>query len=186
MRAAVCSRLGRFARVVMFDKRGTGLSDPVPEVPSLDLRMDDVRAVMDAVGVQCASPSDMPDSGFAATSLLAGSPTSRITCSAASHDARMAGVEKVRRIKEEVANSIWSRPSGLARPQNQKFIDKISCEYQLRERSVNKYLRWHDQISRPGQDPRKSPSASSRAARSRRLMFAKGQLDQVGRIVAAA
>ena len=43
-----------------------------------------------------------------------------------------------------------------------------------------------DQISRPGQDPRKSPSASSRAARSRRLMFAKGQLDQVGRIVAAA
>ena len=64
--------------------------------------------------------------------------------------------------------------------------DKISCEYQLRERSVNKYLRWHDQISRPGQDPRKSPSASSRAARSRRLMFAKGQLDQVGRIVAAA
>ena len=64
--------------------------------------------------------------------------------------------------------------------------DKISCKYQLRERSVNKYLRWHDQISRPGQDPRKSPSASSRAARSRRLMFAKGQLDQVGRIVAAA
>ena len=37
---------------------------------------------------------------------------------------------------------------GVARPQNQKFIDKISCEYQLRERSVNKYLRWHDQITR--------------------------------------
>src|SRR5689334_5588032 len=41
-------RLGRFARVIMFDKRGTGLSDAVPEVPTLDLRMDDVRAVMDA------------------------------------------------------------------------------------------------------------------------------------------
>src|SRR6202047_2520821 len=35
-------------------------------------------------------PSDMPDSGFAATSLLAGSPTSRITCSAASRSARSA------------------------------------------------------------------------------------------------
>src|ERR1700716_619396 len=36
-------------------------------------------------------PSDMPDSGFAATSLLAGLPTSRITCSAASRSARLAG-----------------------------------------------------------------------------------------------
>jgi hypothetical protein len=34
----------------MFDKRGTGLSDPVREGPSLDLRLDDVRAVMDAAG----------------------------------------------------------------------------------------------------------------------------------------
>ena len=40
-------RLGAFARVIMFDKRGTGLSDPVSEVPSLDLRMDDARAVME-------------------------------------------------------------------------------------------------------------------------------------------
>jgi class 3 adenylate cyclase len=48
-------RLGSFARVIMFDKRGTGLSDPVPEVPSLDVRMDDVRAVMDAVGIERAA-----------------------------------------------------------------------------------------------------------------------------------
>ena len=34
----------------MFDKRGTGLSDPVRDRPSLDLRMDDVRAVLDAAG----------------------------------------------------------------------------------------------------------------------------------------
>ena len=43
-------RLASFARVVIFDKRGTGLSDRVSETPSLDQRMDDVRAVMDAVG----------------------------------------------------------------------------------------------------------------------------------------
>jgi pimeloyl-ACP methyl ester carboxylesterase len=43
-------RLAAFARVIMFDKRGTGLSDPVAQVPPLELRMDDVRAVMDAAG----------------------------------------------------------------------------------------------------------------------------------------
>lgn len=48
-------RLGSFARVIMFDKRGTGLSDPVREMPSLDLRMDDVRAVMDAAGSEAAA-----------------------------------------------------------------------------------------------------------------------------------
>ena len=41
-------RFGRFARVIAFDKRGTGLSDRVEAVPSLDERMDDARAVMDA------------------------------------------------------------------------------------------------------------------------------------------
>lgn len=44
--------LASFARVIVFDKRGTGLSDRVPgdKVPSLDQRVDDVRAVLDAVG----------------------------------------------------------------------------------------------------------------------------------------
>jgi len=39
-----------FARVIMLDKRGTGLSDRVREVPTLETRMDDVRAVMDDLG----------------------------------------------------------------------------------------------------------------------------------------
>ena len=42
--------LTEFARVLIFDKRGTGLSDSVRGVPTLDARMDDARAVMDAVG----------------------------------------------------------------------------------------------------------------------------------------
>ncbi|WP_076860675.1 adenylate/guanylate cyclase domain-containing protein [Bradyrhizobium mercantei] len=45
-------RLGRFARIIGFDKRGHGLSDRVSGVPSLEERMDDVRAVMDAVGIR--------------------------------------------------------------------------------------------------------------------------------------
>jgi pimeloyl-ACP methyl ester carboxylesterase len=42
------TRLTRFARVLLFDKRGTGLSDEVRDLTSLEARMDDVRAVMDA------------------------------------------------------------------------------------------------------------------------------------------
>jgi class 3 adenylate cyclase len=50
--AAVLERLGSFCRVLNFDKRGTGLSDRVPgdRLPTLEQRMDDVRAVMDAAG----------------------------------------------------------------------------------------------------------------------------------------
>ena len=45
-------RLSSFSRLILFDKRGTGLSDrvPVDDLPTLETRMDDVRAVMDAVG----------------------------------------------------------------------------------------------------------------------------------------
>ncbi len=42
--------LSSFARVIVYDKRGTGLSDPFIEPPSVEERIDDTRAVMDAVG----------------------------------------------------------------------------------------------------------------------------------------
>ena len=50
-------RLASFARVIQFDKRGTGLSDrvPVQQLPTLEERMDDVRAVMDAAGSERAA-----------------------------------------------------------------------------------------------------------------------------------
>ena len=45
-------RLSTFSRLILFDKRGVGLSDRVPDdrLPNLEIRMDDVRAVMDAIG----------------------------------------------------------------------------------------------------------------------------------------
>ena len=50
--ARFLSRLASMSRLILFDKRGTGLSDAVPvhELPTLEQRMDDVRAVMDAAG----------------------------------------------------------------------------------------------------------------------------------------
>jgi pimeloyl-ACP methyl ester carboxylesterase/class 3 adenylate cyclase len=48
-------RLSSFCRLIRFDKRGTGMSDPVSGAPTLETRMDDVRAVMDAVGSRRAA-----------------------------------------------------------------------------------------------------------------------------------
>lgn len=50
-------RLASFTRLITFDKRGTGLSDAVPidELPTLEVRMDDLRAVMDAAGSERAT-----------------------------------------------------------------------------------------------------------------------------------
>jgi len=48
-------RLASFARLIMFDKRGTGLSDPVPNAATMQERMDDIRAVMDAAGSERAA-----------------------------------------------------------------------------------------------------------------------------------
>ena len=67
-------RLASFSRLILLDKRGTGLSDPVPldELPTLEQRMDDVRAVMDAAGSQRAALFGTSEAGalnllFAAT-----------------------------------------------------------------------------------------------------------------------
>jgi pimeloyl-ACP methyl ester carboxylesterase len=67
-------RLASFSRLILFDKRGTGLSDRVPldDLPTLETRMDDMRAVMDAVGVERAAVLGQSEGGamcalFAAT-----------------------------------------------------------------------------------------------------------------------
>jgi len=65
-------RLASFSRLILFDKRGTGLSDRVADMPSLEVRMDDVRAVMDKVGSKQAALFGYSEGGamcalFAAT-----------------------------------------------------------------------------------------------------------------------
>ena len=50
--ARMVTEMGRFARVTIFDKRGTGLSDRVADIPTMEERIDDMRAVMDAAGIE--------------------------------------------------------------------------------------------------------------------------------------
>jgi pimeloyl-ACP methyl ester carboxylesterase len=66
------SRLAAFSRLILFDKRGTGLSDRDVGIASLEERMDDVRAVMDAAGSERAALFGVSEGGpmsllFAAT-----------------------------------------------------------------------------------------------------------------------
>jgi len=72
--ARFLERLASFSRLIIFDKRGTGMSDRVPQdrLPTLEERMDDVRAVLDAAGSETAAVLGHSEGGcmsalFAAT-----------------------------------------------------------------------------------------------------------------------
>jgi class 3 adenylate cyclase/esterase/lipase len=72
LRAAFYRRLASFSRLILFDKRGTGLSERDERSSTMEERMDDVRAVMDAVGSQRAALFGLSEGGplsmlFAAT-----------------------------------------------------------------------------------------------------------------------
>ena len=70
--AGVAEQLSRHVRLIVWDKRGTGLSDPVSHVPPIDERMDDLRAVLDAAEVEYPALVGVSEGGpmslvFAAT-----------------------------------------------------------------------------------------------------------------------
>jgi pimeloyl-ACP methyl ester carboxylesterase len=65
-------RLASFSRLILYDKRGTGLSDPAPALPALEDRMEDLHAVLDAVGAERPAVVGISEGGpisalFAAT-----------------------------------------------------------------------------------------------------------------------
>ena len=113
--AGFLERLASFSRLITFDKRGTGVSDPVPpdQLPTLETRMDDLRAVMDSVGSSRATLFGHSEGGnmcilFATTYpertdglILTGSYAKRIRSDeypwAPTREDRMAHIEEVER-----------------------------------------------------------------------------------------
>jgi class 3 adenylate cyclase len=69
--AAFLGRLARFRRVIVFDKRGTGMSDRVPGVPALEEHIDDVITVMEAAGSARACVMGWFDAAFVAAMFAA-------------------------------------------------------------------------------------------------------------------
>ena len=74
--AAFLDRLASFSRLITFDKRGTGLSDPVPltDLPTLEERMEDVRAVLDAAGSDSAAAFGFSEGANLAATFAASHP----------------------------------------------------------------------------------------------------------------
>jgi class 3 adenylate cyclase len=72
--AKMLRQLASFSRLIMFDRRGTGLSDPVRGAPTLEEQMDDLVAVMDAVGSERAAVFAMLEAGAMASMFAATNP----------------------------------------------------------------------------------------------------------------
>lgn len=118
LQAAFYHRLATLGRLILFDKRGTGMSDRVSGTPSLETRMDDLRAVMDAVGSEQAALLGVSEGGpmstlFAATYpervwalVLLGS----FACTRWSPDYPWGTTDEARRRHEDETEREWGTP----------------------------------------------------------------------------
>jgi len=131
-------RLGSFARVILFDRRGVGLSDPAGGAPTLEERMDDLRAVMDAAGSERAALIGMSE-GATMSMLFAATYPERVSAlvlwgamarSTAAPDYPWAPErEAVEEAQEELIGPMWGQgatldifaPSMAANPQAREF-----------------------------------------------------------------
>jgi pimeloyl-ACP methyl ester carboxylesterase len=146
--ARFLTRLAGFSRLVLFDKRGTGLSDRVANMPSLEIRMDDVRAVMDAVGSQRAAIFGFSEGG-PMSALFAATFPQRTTA------LLMAGAYPRR---------AWAPdyPWGMSDAQFRAWIEQIGKEWggpvgiEIRAKSMLRdegFLRWSARYLRMGASP---------------------------------
>ena len=107
-------RLASFSRLILFDKRGTGLSDrvPVDGLPTLEQRMDDVRAVMDAVGSKRAALCGVSEGGAMAALF------------AATYPERTAALVMIGSYAKRIRDA--SYPWGPTEAQREEFLAEIS------------------------------------------------------------
>jgi len=142
--AGFLDRLAAFSRLIIFDKRGTGLSDSVPvdRLPTLEVRMDDLRAVMDAVGSERAFLFGHSEGGnmcvlFAATfpervggMILTGSYAKRIRSDdypwAPTREERLAEIEEVEQHWGEETTVGAYAPSRADDPSFQAWLQRYS------------------------------------------------------------
>jgi pimeloyl-ACP methyl ester carboxylesterase/DNA-binding winged helix-turn-helix (wHTH) protein/class 3 adenylate cyclase len=121
--ASFLNRLASFSRLILFDKRGTGLSDHVPinELPTLEQRMEDVHAVMDAVGSERAVLIGVSEGG-PMCSLFAASYPERTTALVMigtyakrirDEDYPWAPTEEQREAFFELLRTDWGKPVGI-------------------------------------------------------------------------
>jgi pimeloyl-ACP methyl ester carboxylesterase len=108
-------RLASFSRLILFDKRGTGLSDRLSALPDLETRMDDVRAVMDAVGSERAALCGYSEGG--------------VMCAlfAATYPARTTALITIGSYARQKAGPDY--PWGRTQEQQQQLLDSIEKDW---------------------------------------------------------
>jgi pimeloyl-ACP methyl ester carboxylesterase len=109
------NRLASFSRLILYDKRGTGLSDRMGELPTLEQRMDDVRAVMDAVGSEKAALFGISEGGSMSILFAATYPT-RVTALV---------------LFGAFARRLWAPdyPWGQTREEREKYLDQTERDW---------------------------------------------------------
>jgi class 3 adenylate cyclase len=140
--ARFLGRLASFSRLVVFDKRGTGLSDPVPlsDLPTVEEWMDDLRIVLDAVGSQsaalvCASFGAFLGLPFAATypERVAALVIIEGTARAARADDYPPGAPpKVIQWAKDLADEVWGTGRWLEWLLPSRANDRAFCEWRAR------------------------------------------------------
>jgi pimeloyl-ACP methyl ester carboxylesterase len=141
-------RIASFTRLIMFDKRGTGLSDPFMGVPTLEERSDDVRAVMEAVGSTSAFLCGLSEGG----------PMSVLF--SATYPDRTRGLILIGSAVKALTSPDW--PHGITPEQWQEFrkgiedwgqgglIDLFLPSFADDERAKRYFARWQRMSASPG------------------------------------
>jgi pimeloyl-ACP methyl ester carboxylesterase len=133
------TRLSSFSRLILFDKRGTGLSDRVElnELPTLEMRMDDVRAVMDAAGSERAAIYGLSEGGVMAMLFAATHPErcqalltfGAYACRIHRPDYPWAPTPDERQQFYDQIETVWGRPESLASIVPSKVEDAAFMEW---------------------------------------------------------
>ena len=129
-------RFAAFSRLILFDRRGNGMSDPVPmdRPPDMETRMDDVRAVMDEVGSERAVVCGASESGALACLFAAAHPDRTIALVVHGSCARRA----------------WAPdyPWGVTREQHEEYVEQIDAGWGTEEFVRGWYDAFDDQTER--------------------------------------
>ncbi len=169
--ARFLTRLASFSRLILFDKRGTGLSDRVTDLPTLEQRMDDVRAVMDAVGSERAVLMGVSEGGP--------------LCSlfATTYPARTLGAGDDRHLRQAACGRP-TIPWGQTRAGRERFLEEIrtgwggpvGIEVRAPSRASDPAFRdWWSTYLRMGASPGAAADADPDERRDRRAPRAAGR-----------
>lgn len=139
-------RLASFGRLMIFDKRGTGMSDRATDVATLEVRMDDMRAVMDAAGSKRAAVIGVSEGGAMSALFAATYPertSALVLCGAFSYDDEGFTPEQFQEYTDQIRRE-WG---------SEAYVRKTLPRYAPSVAEDERFIRWWARLSRLGLSP---------------------------------